>query len=177
MLNPARPVCSKARASNRRALARIAALWAGIAATVLSPACRAATERPDWDHDWVVLTVARNGAWGAATNASIMRAMVQAIAACRRMSGPGGSGDCGGEITTVRASWSLAYACGEYTFIANGDTSAEARLAAIDRAVDLKEIIGFELAPCTLLVAVDSAGRVSPAGERREILSVPRELR
>ena len=163
--------------SRTQALACMATALAAVASTLLSPASRAATDRPEWDHDWVAVTVARNGAWGAATNGSIMRAMIQAIAACRRMSGPGGSGDCGGEITTVRASWSLAYACGEYTFIANGDTSAEARLAAIDRAVDLKEILGLELAPCTLLVVVDSEGRASPAGERREILSVPRDGR
>ena len=172
MLTSARTFCS-----DSIKLARGFAALLLIAVLALPQASRAATDRPEWDHDWVAVTVARNGAWGAATNGSIMRAMVQAIAACRRMSGPGGSGDCGGEITTVRASWSLAYACGEYTFIANGDTSAEARLAAIDRAVDLKEILGLELAACTLLVVVDSEGRASPAGERREILSVPRDGR
>lgn len=158
-----------------RLLASMVLALAGLAAAGLggTSAVRAAAERPEWDHDWVALTVARNGAWGAATNVSIMRAMVQAIAACRRMSGPNGSGDCGGEITTVRAAWSLAYACGDQTFIANGTTSADARLAAIDRASDLREILGLDLPPCTLLVAVGQDGKADP-GDRRETLTVPK---
>ena len=159
------------RAGRGRLAVRMCAA-AALAAAVASAARAGAGN--EWEHDWVAVTVARNGAWGAATNASLMRAMVQAIQACRRMSGPSGSGDCGGEITTVRAAWSLAYACGEYTFIANGLTSADARLAAIDRAVDLKEILGIELAPCTLLVTVDTDGHVEPAAGKREILSVPK---
>lgn len=152
---------------------------AGVLAAVMAlpllasaPPVDAQVETPEWHYDWVALTVARNGAWGAASNGSIMRAMVQAIAECRRRSGPGGSGDCGGEITTVRASWSLAYACGDYTFISNGATPADAKLAAIERAVDLKEILGFDLPPCQLLVAVNSEGKVQGASPR-EVLSVP----
>ncbi len=143
-----------------------------LAGLVIAPAGRADTLRPDWDHDWVAVTVARNGTWGAATNANLTRAMIQAIRDCFRKSGPVGN-DCGAEITTVRASWSLAYACGEYTFISNGDTSADARLAAIERAIDLKDILGFQLPPCTLLVAVGADGRIEPAADKREILAIP----
>lgn len=149
---------------------------AGVAAIFAPASTRAQIEVPEWHFDWVALTVARNGAWGAATNASIMRAMMQAIAECRRQSGTTSS-DCGGEITTVRAAWSLAYACGEYTFISNGQTASDARIAAIDRAIDLKDILGLELEPCTLLVAVGTDGAVQPPTARRETLSIPRSAR
>ncbi len=126
----------------------------------------------DWEHDWVALTVAQNGTWGAATNANLTRAMMQAIRDCARKSGPTGN-DCGAEITTVRASWSIAYACGDYTFISNGATSADARIAAIERAIDLKEIVGIAMPPCALVVAVDPDGRILPTAPQKEILSIP----
>lgn len=162
------------RRFNRRLVASAAGLMVALAALKLAPpaAVNAQSETPEWHFDWVALTVARNGAWGAASSGSIMRAMVQAIAECRRRSGPGGSGDCGGEITTVRASWSLAYACGDYTFISNGATPADAKLAAIERAVDIKELLGIELPACQLLVSVNSDGKVEITSPR-ETLAVP----
>jgi hypothetical protein len=138
-----------------------------------SEAVRAQAQRPDWDYDWTALTVARNGAWGTASDASVLRAMARAIAACRIMSGPEGNGDCGGEITTVRAAWSLAYACGDQTFIATGVTAADARMAAIDRASELREILGGGLEPCTLLVSVDTDGKPSTLEAKREVLALP----
>jgi hypothetical protein len=126
----------------------------------------------DWEHDWVALTVAQNGTWGAATNANLTRAMMQAIRDCAKKSGPMGN-DCGAEITTVRASWSLAYACGDYTFISNGATAADTRIAAIERAIELKEIVGLTLPPCALVVAIDPEGRILPPSPQREILSLP----
>lgn len=152
-----------------RAIVSVAA--GAIGALALADAGRAETERQEWDHDWVALTIAQNGSWGAATNGNLTRAMMQAIRACFAKSGRQGN-DCGAEITTVRAAWSLAYACGDYTFVANGDTSADARLAAITRAAELRDIVGLELPPCTLVVAVGADGRVMPP-DRREILSLP----
>lgn len=152
-----------------RGIAIVAAgVVAGFAITGVS---RAETERQEWDHDWVALTIAQNGSWGAATHGNLTRAMMQAIRACFAKSGRQGN-DCGAEITTVRAAWSLAYACGDYTFVANGDTSADARMAAIARAAELRDIVGFELPPCALVVAVGADGRAMPP-ERREILSLP----
>lgn len=158
------------RRSAARRTAAVAALT-GLAATFLATATsgRADTLRADWEHDWVALTVARNGTWGSAVHGNLTRAMIQAIRDCSGKSGATGN-DCGAEITTVRASWSLAYACGDYTFIANGDTSAEARTAAIHRAIDLKEIVGLDLPPCTLLVGVDPDGRTPAPGTLNEIL-------
>lgn len=163
---------SRLRVGRRLRLALCFHLGALAAFSIGVPAAlNAQSETPEWHYDWVALTVAGNGAWGAASSGSIMRAMVQAIAECRRRSGPGGSGDCGGEITTVRASWSLAYSCGDYTFISNGTTPADAKLAAIERAVDLREIIGIDLPACHLLVSVNSDGKVDVSS--RETLSVP----
>lgn len=139
----------------------------------LAGAGRADPLRSDWEHDWVAVTVAQNGTWGVATHQNLTRAMIQAIRECSRKSGPMGN-DCGAEITTVRAAWSLAYACGDYTFIANGDTSADARTAAIHRAIDLRDILGTELPPCTLLVAVGSDGHIEPTRDRTETLAIPK---
>ena len=172
MNGAARRIAGKRGASIGSAGGAIAALAATAVMSVatLVPAPGLAQSGREWEHDWVVLTVARNGAWGKAVSGSLMRAMVQAISECRRKSGT--SGDCGAEITTVRASWSLAYACGEYTFIATGDTSAEARAAAIHRAIDLKEILRIELAPCNLLVGVGPDGAEAPRNALSEILPV-----
>lgn len=164
---------SRVCAGRRLRLALGVSLGALAALAIVGPAAvKAQSETPEWHYDWVALTVARNGAWGAASSGSIMRAMVQAIAECRRRSGPGGSGDCGGEITTVRASWSLAYTCGDYTFISNGASPADAKLAAIERAVDLRDLLGIELPVCQLLVSVNSDGKAD-ASSPRETLSVP----
>ena len=103
----------------------------------------------DWEHDWVALTVAQNGTWGAATNANLTRAMMQAIRDCTKKSGPMGN-NCGAEITTVRAPWSLAYACGDYTFISNGSTAADTRIAAPSRMALATESMG----PSTLARAL-----------------------
>ena len=148
-------------------------LAAAAAGGVAAAQARADFGRPEWDYDWVAVTVAQNGAWGLSVNANVTRAMVGSIQDCRRKSSAAGN-DCGAEITTVRAAWSMAYACGEYAFIANGDTAADARVAAIERAQDLAQILGFDLQPCRLLVAVSEAGKPLPATDTREILQVPR---
>lgn len=152
----------------------LGAIFAALVGTALFAATpgSANAELADWEHDWVALTVAQNGAWGAATHANLTRAMMQAIRDCARKSGPAGN-DCGAEITTVRASWSLAYACGDYTFISNGATAADTRIAAIERAIDLKDIIGLTLPPCELVVAIDPEGRILPAARQKEFLSIP----
>ncbi len=156
--------------SNSPGTLKLAAVVA-LAAIVLATASRAVADREDWEHDWVALTVARNGTWGAATNGNLTWAMMQAIRECSRKSGPIGN-DCGAEITTVRAAWSLAYVCGDYTFIANGSTSAEARAAAIHRAIDLKDILGLELPPCALVVGLGPDGEMPPPGTLNAVLPV-----
>ncbi len=150
-------------------------LAAAAAAGLAAAQARAEFGRPDWDYDWVAMTVAQNGAWGLAVNANVTRAMVGAIQDCRRKSASVGN-DCGAEITTVRAAWTIAYVCGEYAFIANAnaDTAADARVAAIERAADLAQILGFEIEPCRLLVAVSEEGKPAAATGSREILQVPR---
>jgi hypothetical protein len=143
-----------------------------VVALASAGAGRAETQRQEWEHDWVALTIAQNGTWGTATNGNLTRAMMQAIRACFAKSGRQGN-DCGAEITTVRAAWSLAYACGDYTFVANGDSSADARIAAIERAAELRDLVGIDLPPCALVVAVGADGRAMPP-ERREILALPK---
>lgn len=163
----------KSRSAERAMRKGLQAALVAFALLLPSIVTRADTSREVWEHDWVALTIARNGTWGAATNANLTRAMMQAIRDCMGKSGPVGN-DCGAEITTVRASWSLAYACGEYTFIANGETPADARLAAIHRAVDMQDILGFDLAPCALVVTIGSDGQIEPSKGQREFLSLPK---
>ena len=144
---------------------------AAAASVALASTSRAGSEMADWEHDWVALTVARNGTWGSAIHSNLTWAMMQAIKECSRKSGPIGN-DCGSEITTVRAAWSLAYACGDDTFIATGETTGESRIAAIHRAIDLRQIFGFELPACKLVVGVGPDGQTPPPGTLSEILPV-----
>lgn len=169
-----KPIASLAPAIARSLRQMLVAL--GLSAVCLSAATGADREPEPWERDWVALTIAQNGSWGAATNSNLTRAMMQAIRQCFAKSGAMGN-DCGAEITTVRASWSLAYACGDYTFISNGATAADAKLAAIERAVDLKDILGLDLPPCALIVAVDADGKIQAQGAAKEILALPRSGR
>lgn len=164
------PVRSK-RDQRRASVFKLLAVVAAAGGIALATSGRANTGMADWEHDWVALTIARNGTWGAAISGNLTRAMMQAIRDCSAKSGPVGN-DCGAEITTVRAAWSLAYACGDYTFIANGMTTAEARTAAIHRALDLTDILGLRLPPCALLVGLGPDGRMQPAGLLSEVLPV-----
>jgi hypothetical protein len=124
----------------------------------------------DWEKDWTALTVSSNGAWGTHTSPNRIEAMIGAMAQCRDRAGVAGSG-CGSHIATVRAGWSLAYACGSETFIVTGTTLAEARRAAINREIELREVERVEeIALCSHLVAIGPDGELASSAMLSELL-------
>jgi hypothetical protein len=112
----------------------------------------------DWDKDWTALTVSNSGAWGTYTSASRIDAMIGAMAQCRENAGIEGSG-CGSRVTTVRAGWSAAYDCGSETFIVTAGTFADARVAAINREIELKQIERIDIGDCRPLVVIGPDGQ------------------
>jgi hypothetical protein len=108
-----------------------------------------------------VLTMARGGAWGTATETSTSRAIALAIGNCRAMSqSPLG---CGAMFTTVRSGWSVALLCGDEPIIAAASERAEAERLALARETELREVHRRDLPPCARVVAVDPNGAVVAA--------------
>jgi len=141
------------RTHSIRAALRIAALAVvGLLAFEQSVAAR------EWEADWTVLAVGPGGAWGTATHASRTTAIAEAIAACEQAASDG-IGRCGGNLVTVRAGWSLAYACGETTFLVTASSLAEARLEAVNYEIELRVSERMSLEPCRLLIAIEPSGR------------------
>ncbi len=87
----------------------------------------------EWAHDFTVLTLAPDGAWGTATDSRINRAIHLAIGNCKIMSGA--VLGCGAYLTTVRGGWSLGIRCGAENIIA-----ADRNLVEAERRVHRREI-------------------------------------
>jgi len=105
-----------------------------------------------------VLTMASNGAWGAATDDSVGTAIAGAIAHCnRRQRGPIG---CGASYTTIRAGWSLGIRCGGQNILVAEKTLVEAEQAAIDREIALRRHYVADMPPCVRVVSVDPSGTI-----------------
>ena len=76
------------------------------------------------DADWSVLTIAPDGAWGTATEASVSWAIATAVERCRATlrSALG----CGAYQVSVQRRWSLGLRCGRDNILRTGTTLAEA---------------------------------------------------
>jgi hypothetical protein len=134
------------------------ALFAGVLLATTPPG-RAADNGPIVLDEFVtVLTLARDGAWGTATETSIGRAIAFAIRDCKtrsqRVLG------CGASFTTVRAGWSLGLLCGDETIIAAATERADAERIAINREIELREVYGRDMPPCVRVVTVNPDGIV-----------------
>ena len=105
-----------------------------------------------------VLTMARGGAWGTATETSTSRAIALAIRNCQVMSqSPLG---CGAMYTTVRSGWSVALLCGDEPVIAAAGERADAERLANERETELREVYRRDMPPCSRVVTVDPNGAV-----------------
>ena len=124
-----------------------------------------------WAHDFTVLTLAPDGAWGTATDPRINRAIHLAIGNCKIMSGA--ELGCGAYLTTVRGGWSLGIRCGGENIIAADRNLAEAERKAHNREIELRERYVPKMPQCARLVTVDPNGKVlMPAvGQAVEIRS------
>ena len=112
----------------------------------------------EWAHDFTVLTMAPDGAWGTATDPRINRAIYLAISNCKIMSGA--ALGCGAYLTTVRGGWSLAIRCGGENIIAADRNLAEAERRALRREIELRERYVPGMPPCARVVTVDPNGSV-----------------
>ena len=112
----------------------------------------------EWAHDFTVLTLAPDGAWGTATDPQINRAIHLAISNCKIMSGA--ALGCGAYLTTVRGGWSLGIRCGGENIIAADRNLAEAERRAHRREVELRERYVPGMPPCGRVVTVDPNGNV-----------------
>jgi hypothetical protein len=116
-----------------------------------------------------VLTLARDGAWGTATETLTSQAIALAIRDCksksRRLLG------CGAMFTTIRAGWSVAVLCGDETIIAAAPKLADAERMAIKREIELREVYHRAMPQCVRVATVNPSGVVvAPlvqASERR----------
>src|SRR5436190_1414360 len=77
----------------------------------LSAQSRVEVASKEWMLDYTALTMAPDGAWGAATDPHVNRAIAGAIANCKAMSSA--KLGCGAYLATVRAGWSLGVQCGD----------------------------------------------------------------
>jgi hypothetical protein len=122
-----------------------------------------------WAHDFTVLTMAPDGAWGAATDSHIHVAIHQALSDCTAMSGK--ELGCGADLTTVRGGWSLGIRCGDENIIVADRQLAEAEHRATRRERELREYYLRAMPPCARVVTVDPNGLVALtpgyAGRRR----------
>lgn len=123
----------------------------------------------EWAHDFTVLTVAPDGAWGAATNPQVNRAIHLAIRNCKIMSGA--KLGCGAYLTTVRGGWSLGIRCGRNNIIIADRDLAAAEHRALKREAELRQLYALNMPPCARIVTVDPNGIVMPQ------LASPRRFR
>jgi hypothetical protein len=109
-----------------------------------------------WAHDFTVLTMAPDGAWGTATDPQVNRAIAGAIGNCKAMSEM--VLGCGAYLTTVRGGWSLGIRCGDENIIVADRHLVEAEQRARRREVELRERYVRHMAPCVRVVTVDPNG-------------------
>jgi hypothetical protein len=112
----------------------------------------------DWAHDFTVLTMAPDGAWGTATDPRVNRAIHLAISSCKIMSGA--ELGCGAYLTTVRGGWSLGIRCGSENIIAADRHLGEAERRAHRREVELRTRYVPGMPPCARVATIDPNGQV-----------------
>jgi hypothetical protein len=148
--------------------ALVAHLFVPLWTAFFCSAPRACAE-PSTGEGWTVATLARDGSWGVATEASLAHAIGMAVSKCKAMAVP--QSDCGAQFTTIRTGWTLALLCGDHKVLAAAKRLDEAWLAVQFR-LELKQAYLPDLPACRLIFKVDAAGRVIlPASETSEVLS------
>jgi hypothetical protein len=135
-------------------------------ALVISSAARLsiAIAAEDWERDWTVVTMARNGSWGVGIDYPIAGAIAAAIRECRAMSS--GGNDCGAAYAASRGGWIIGLRCGEHSILATGEDLKDAEATALNREIDLKQLYVPDLPACQRVLAVDPRGAATPASPR-----------
>ena len=121
---------------------------------------------PGWtaDHegndnpDLTVLTLARDGSWGTATDSDTGLAIAAAIRDCKAMSRRVNS--CGAKLVTVFRGWSLAVLCGDETILAAASQRREAERMAVAREAELRLVYRRDMPSCVRVVTIGPDGAV-----------------
>lgn len=111
------------------------------------------------DANWTVLTMASDGAWGAATEEYVNRAIAKAIARCRAMSTR--ALGCGAYQISVQRSWALGLRCGDRNILTAGATLAEATESARRREEELRRRYHPGMASFRHIVSVAPDGSIA----------------
>jgi hypothetical protein len=122
-----------------------------------SPGWTADDERDDYPYR-TVLTLARDGSWGTATDSDTGQAIAAAIRDCKAMSRPVNS--CGAMFTTVFRGWSLAVLCGDETIVVAASQRSEAERMAVAREAELRLVYRRDMPPCARVATVGPDGAV-----------------
>lgn len=138
----------------------LAFTFGALEATLAQTESRQPAAIEEWAHDFTVLTMAPDGAWGTATDPRINRAIFLAIGNCKAMSEM--VLGCGAYMTTVRGGWSLGIRCGRENIIVADRNLAEAEQRARRREAELRERYVPDMPPCARVVTVDPNGIVVP---------------
>jgi hypothetical protein len=118
----------------------------------------------DWDQDWTVVTMARDGSWGVGIDRHIAGANAAAIRECKAMSS--GGSDCGAEFAATRGGWIVGLRCDDYRILVAGKELKDAETDAINREIDLKQLYVPDLPACHRVLTVDPRGAVTTASPR-----------
>jgi hypothetical protein len=152
------PVLQDHRSRSSLPAGRVSALACGILLAATVPAVAV-----DLDQ-MTVVTLARDGSWGAATSGSTGEAIAAAVRDCRAMAGA--PTDCGAVLTATRGKWVLANLCGDHQVLVGAGTLEDAEATARKREIETRRAYVPDLPPCRRVLTVDPAG-VAIASQKR----------
>src|SRR5215813_9837433 len=113
------------------------------------------------DDNWTVLTMAPDGAWGAATDAAVNQAIARALSSCKTRSDA--EIGCGSYSTAIRSGWSLGIRCGRSNIVVSANDLADAERAAGERERVLRQSYVPDMPPCRRVVTIDPRGAIVAA--------------
>jgi len=109
---------------------------------------------------WLALTLAPDGTWGAAAGDNTDAAMAGAIAQCAKRSPrpPTSINGCGASLRLARDGWGIAEICGTYWLVSVEPTHDEAELSLRAWKLSMKYQHGIALPECRRVVTVGPDG-------------------
>jgi len=111
---------------------------------------------------WLALTLAPDGAWGAGASDHSHVAMTAAIAQCngRSSRARGSITGCGALLRTARNGWGIAEICGQHWHVSVERTLAEAEFELRAWKLSLRYEYGYALPECRRLATVGPDGNL-----------------
>jgi hypothetical protein len=124
--------------------------------------------------EWTVVTLARDGSWGAGTADTQSAAIAAALRKCNAMSGQ--RSDCGAEFTAIKNGWTIGLLCGDHRALAASTDRVATEQAAEARRSYLATLYGADLPPCRRVLTVDPEGFViAPKVDGPKAASISRD--